>query len=82
MNLPVIAAATDESVCEPSVCAACGESFTCGATLAGCWCAEIQLSDEVRAELRKNYQSCLCRACLEKQDVKVKAESGKNDSST
>ncbi|MGB9180185.1 MAG: cysteine-rich CWC family protein [Pyrinomonadaceae bacterium] len=68
MNLPVIqAASTNESLCAPSVCAACGESFTCGATLNGCWCAEIKLSDETRAELRRNYQGCLCRTCLEKQ---------------
>ena len=46
-------------------CEACGEMFTCGATLAGCWCAEIKLSEATRAELRSRYQSCLCRSCLE-----------------
>jgi len=50
---------------EPSTCEACGEMFTCGATLAGCWCAEIKLSEATRAELRSRYQSCLCRSCLE-----------------
>jgi len=50
---------------EPSTCEACGESFVCGATLAGCWCTEIKLSDEARAELRRRYTRCLCRSCLE-----------------
>jgi hypothetical protein len=50
---------------KPSTCEACGEVFTCGATLSGCWCAEINLSDEARSLLRSRYQSCLCRACLE-----------------
>lgn len=50
---------------EPSTCEACGAKFTCGATLYGCWCAEIKLSDEARAELSKRYERCLCRACLE-----------------
>lgn len=50
---------------EPSVCEACGESFTCGATLSGCWCQEIELSDAVRSELRSRFERCLCRTCLE-----------------
>ena len=51
---------------EPSTCEACGGPFTCGAKLSGCWCSEIKLSDETRAELRSLYRSCLCRQCLEK----------------
>jgi hypothetical protein len=50
----------------PSVCEACGGSFTCGAKLSGCWCSEIKLSDETRAELRSRYSGCLCRECLER----------------
>ena len=50
---------------EPSVCQACGELFTCGATLTGCWCQEIELSEAVRAELRARFEGCLCRTCLE-----------------
>ena len=51
---------------DSSVCEACGNEFVCGATLAGCWCSEIKLTDEIRAELRKNYERCLCRDCLER----------------
>lgn len=47
-------------------CEACGEEFHCGASLAGCWCAEVKLTDEQRAALRAKYTGCLCRACLEK----------------
>jgi hypothetical protein len=50
---------------EPSTCEACGQPFTCGATLAGCWCTEVALTDDVRADLRQRYRKCLCRPCLE-----------------
>ncbi|HYJ47629.1 MAG TPA: cysteine-rich CWC family protein [Pyrinomonadaceae bacterium] len=50
---------------EPATCEACGSSFMCGATLAGCWCTEIKLSEATRAQLRSRYERCLCRACLE-----------------
>jgi hypothetical protein len=50
---------------EPSTCEACGETFVCGATLTGCWCSEIKLSEAIRAQLRSRYNRCLCRACLE-----------------
>jgi hypothetical protein len=51
---------------DPSVCEACGNEFVCGATLAGCWCSEIKLTDEIRARLRQLYERCLCRDCLER----------------
>lgn len=48
-------------------CEACGQAFACELNLAtGCWCAEIKLSDETRAELRSKYRDCLCRSCMEK----------------
>jgi Cysteine-rich CWC len=48
-------------------CEACGESFACEISLSsGCWCREIELSDETRQELRTKYKGCLCRPCLEK----------------
>jgi len=52
---------------EPNeTCPACGERFACGASLRGCWCAEVKLTDAARAELRRRYTGCLCRACLER----------------
>lgn len=46
-------------------CESCGAEFACGASLAGCWCSEVELDDAARAELRTRFRSCLCRACLE-----------------
>lgn len=51
---------------EPSVCQSCGEEFVCGATLKGCWCMEIDLSEKVRQNLKTQFLNCLCRNCLEK----------------
>jgi hypothetical protein len=48
-------------------CEACGNEFTCGASLKGCWCAEIKLDDQDRAALKSCYSDCLCRECLEIQ---------------
>ena len=47
------------------VCESCGAEFTCGASLAGCWCSGVELGDAARAELRSRFRRCLCRACLE-----------------
>jgi hypothetical protein len=45
-------------------CAACGESFACGAPVRGCWCEEVQVPAEVLITLRARYADCLCRRCL------------------
>jgi hypothetical protein len=50
---------------QPSACEACGNDFTCGASLTGCWCLAVKLSDAARADLRTKYTKCICRACLE-----------------
>jgi cysteine-rich CWC protein len=49
-----------------AVCEACGNEFSCGVSLRGCWCASVELSDETRAELKTRYRDCLCRECLER----------------
>jgi hypothetical protein len=51
---------------DPSTCPSCGERFVCGASLAGCWCTEVTLTDDDRARLREKVTGCLCRACLER----------------
>jgi Cysteine-rich CWC len=65
------------SLREASACESCGGEFVCGATLAGCWCGEVKLSDETRAELRARFQSCLCRACLERFAAGEAEQSGR-----
>jgi len=49
---------------QPSTCEACGGTFQCGASLKGCWCASVPLSDEARTSLRGKYNNCLCPQCL------------------
>lgn len=51
---------------EPSVCEQCGSEFTCGASLHGCWCMKVELTDETREELKSKFNDCLCPNCLEK----------------
>ena len=46
-------------------CEACGETFVCGASLTGCWCSEVKISDAARAKLKEKYKGCVCRNCLE-----------------
>lgn len=51
---------------EPSTCESCGNDFTCGATIKGCWCMNVKLTDENREELKSKFKNCLCQNCLEK----------------
>ncbi|MEK6336998.1 MAG: cysteine-rich CWC family protein [Acidobacteriota bacterium] len=47
-------------------CEACGNEFSCGVSLRGCWCSEIKLNDQALAEMKERYRGCLCKPCLEK----------------
>lgn len=49
---------------EPSVCESCGDEFICGATITGCWCMSIVVSDGAKAEMKEKFQKCLCPKCL------------------
>ncbi|RHX96138.1 hypothetical protein DLM76_04065 [Leptospira yasudae] len=46
-------------------CQRCGKVFGCGAAANFCECFSVKLSPEVRARLKKEYEDCLCIACLE-----------------
>jgi Cysteine-rich CWC len=52
---------------EPATCEACGDQFTCGATVTGCWCMQVKLTRDARANLRARYKDCVCRVCLERE---------------
>ena len=54
---------------DPIVCESCGNDFKCGATLTGCWCMNVKLTDETRASLRERYKKCLCKTCLERESA-------------
>lgn len=45
-------------------CESCGKPFECGAKTGSCWCFEVELDTEKLAELREEFQNCLCRECL------------------
>ena len=50
----------------PSVCESCGEEFTCGAALNGCWCMNIEITEKTQEQLKTKFKNCLCENCLEK----------------
>lgn len=53
-----------ESVTEKKICESCGVEFSCGANIGECWCFAVDVKAETLAELRKNFESCLCENCL------------------
>lgn len=57
-------------------CEACGQPFTCGASLTGCWCQQVELTPAVRQELRERYHDCLCPACLAQFSAKAEPPAG------
>ena len=73
-TLTKIGKALSDTLSRERVCESCGEEFSCGASLGGCWCSEVNLSDTTRAELRGLYRDCLCRDCLEKLADKEEAD--------
>jgi hypothetical protein len=46
-------------------CEACGKVFVCGAESNDCWCFAIAISPENLAQLKEQFQRCLCRDCLQ-----------------
>ncbi len=45
-------------------CSKCGAVFTCKSLEVKCWCNNYQLTTEQIADLKKNYDNCLCEKCL------------------
>lgn len=70
MKLQDVAGFIDPKYKVPSVCESCGEEFTCGASIKGCWCMKVTLSDETREEMKKEFNDCLCPDCLAKLEEK------------
>lgn len=53
-----------ETFFDKKICESCGEAFSCGANVGECWCFAVEVKAEVLAELRENFESCLCEDCL------------------
>ncbi|MDR9433659.1 MAG: cysteine-rich CWC family protein [Spiribacter sp.] len=46
-------------------CLRCGNGFECRqGSIHRCQCVDVVLSDEVREAIAREYDDCLCRACL------------------
>jgi hypothetical protein len=63
----------------PLTCESCGKEFSCGMSLRGCWCSEVELTDETRAELKQQFRDCLCRECLVKHSASSPTELSHSD---
>lgn len=59
-------------------CSKCGADFGCNATGTGCWCEQYSLSTQTLAELKNDYNNCLCPQCLE-QYAEKEPLSGKQE---
>jgi len=56
-----------EGAVKQKICEACGATFTCSASNAGCWCTDVELSGGALAELRERFRDCLCPRCLPRE---------------
>jgi hypothetical protein len=56
---------------ETKTCESCGVDFSCGANAGKCWCFAVDLSEEILANLRKDFKSCLCEDCLKGCEIKL-----------
>jgi hypothetical protein len=46
------------------ICQACGTQFPCSSPSSPCWCDDVKVSRQTLAELRTQYDECLCPKCL------------------
>jgi hypothetical protein len=45
------------------ICPKCRTEFECKHS-SNCWCIDVKITEELTNYLRKNYNDCLCRNCL------------------
>ncbi|MCY7347884.1 MAG: cysteine-rich CWC family protein [Pyrinomonadaceae bacterium] len=55
-----------EKVSDKITCESCGVEFSCGANVGKCWCFAVEMKAETLAELREDFNHCLCEDCLSK----------------
>ena len=46
-------------------CESCGKLFECGAKSGTCWCFGVAIEPESLAQLKEQFQNCLCFNCLQ-----------------
>ena len=64
---------TSPQPCDPSACPLCGKANNCQLCTPAvhkgpCWCAQVEVPDELLALVPKNLQhrACICAGCIEK----------------
>jgi hypothetical protein len=55
------------------ICEKCGAKFDCYSASGPCWCEDVKLNSEALANLRSQYNDCLCPNCLAATAEKTKA---------
>lgn len=45
-------------------CSKCGVDFGCASPVRGCWCEQYSIPVETLAQLRTEFDNCLCPQCL------------------
>lgn len=46
------------------LCPRCSSAFDCGRQTGACWCADVMLDDQIRGDIARFYNGCLCPDCL------------------
>ena len=47
------------------LCPRCESGFECGMATGDCWCAGVMLDDQIRGDIARFYNGCLCPECLD-----------------
>lgn len=51
-------------------CSKCNTPFVCDCENPGCWCENLFIDLDTLDKLKKQYDNCLCPACLSKYAIK------------
>ncbi|MBX7170059.1 MAG: cysteine-rich CWC family protein [Pyrinomonadaceae bacterium] len=57
-------------------CESCGKSFQCGADTGNCWCFSLEITPQNLAQLKEQFQNCLCQECLKKPFIPENTSKG------
>lgn len=51
-------------------CSKCSSLFECSCETYGCWCENMFVDIKTLAEIKNQFDNCLCPACLNKYTIK------------
>jgi hypothetical protein len=61
----------NEILSEKLKCESCGDPFECGAKSGSCWCFSVAIEPQSLAQLKEQFQNCLCFNCLQKSSPTI-----------